>query len=163
MLVYVRHCEGLCEIYFSDPRRRWIEKLSLPPHPGNIPLYPLHRKAYEPESQSECAEEKNRININVVVLPKDDSTGELASKNYCDCLFCWSAKCSTYSRFTWNMTQQWTVLFRLVENTYRFVEVNKCLSTVVCSGSMQHGTEREVFWVKELNVEVVPIFYYYFD
>jgi hypothetical protein len=36
----------------------------------------LERKVYEPGSQSECVEEKNPININFVILPKYDSTGQ---------------------------------------------------------------------------------------
>jgi hypothetical protein len=44
--------------------------------PGKSPVYPLDRKVHEAESQSECVEEKNPINIHFVMLPKDDSTGQ---------------------------------------------------------------------------------------
>jgi hypothetical protein len=72
-----------------DPRRRGRNFSSPSPHQSQVknPLYPLHTKTYELESQSENVEEKPRININFVVLPKDDSTGELVSENYCDCPF----------------------------------------------------------------------------
>ena len=100
--------------------------------------------------------------------------GELVSENYCDCLFYWSVSCSTvsdllaikqcapelltalYVMLTWHSS---ALYCRHELIACRYVEVHKRLSTAVRSGSMQRGTEREVFWVKQLNVETVLIFY----
>jgi hypothetical protein len=58
-----------------------------PPPPHGKNTFTHCTRKYEPESQSECVKDKHFININFVVLPKDDLSGELAFENYCDCPF----------------------------------------------------------------------------